>query len=314
MRIYGKLLHTRLVLHEMTSVLFQLGGVTEEDGKPESTVDQDVQVVRKWLETQPHLPEVMEDIKIRNFLTLNKCSIEKTKQKIDMYYTIRSVTPEVYEKTNPKLPHMQLLMDTIYCCVHPKLVQGLYRVYFIKAKKPNTFTLSAFGMHCLNIYEVRLHEDRLKGDIIVFDMSTFTFADLTGLNPVLLAKQAVSFEKVYSMRIKQIYIVNGPSYVAQLLALLKAVVNPKIFNRIEVCRDESVLKNLMPRDDLPKDYGGDGPSLEELNEMVRQKLAQYQDRFDQLDKLKVDENLRPKKLNNDEVLGFHGNFKKLNVD
>jgi hypothetical protein len=186
-------------------------------------------------------------------------------------------------------------------------------------------------MHCLNIYEVRLHEDRLKGDIIVFDMSTFTFADLAGLNPVLLAKQAVSFEvscqnsqfshynsdnrqKVYSMRVKQIYIVNGPSYVAQLLALLKAVVNPKIFNRIEVCRDESVLKNLMPRDDLPKDYGGDGPSLEELNEMVRQKLAQYQDRFDQLDKLKVDENLRPKKLNNDEVLGFHGNFKKLNVD
>jgi hypothetical protein len=221
-------------------------------------------------------------------------------------------------------------------------------VYFIKAKKPNTFTLSAFGMHCLNIYEVRLHEDRLKGDIIVFDMSTFTFADLAGLNPVLLAKQAVSFEvscqnsqfshynsdnrqKVYSMRIKQIYIVNGPSYVAQLLALLKAVVNPKIFNRvsrysccystitrnfnqIEVCRDESVLKNLMPRDDLPKDYGGDGPSLEELNEMMRQKLAQYQDRFDQLDKLKVDENLRPEKLDNDELLGFHGNFKKLNVD
>lgn len=219
-------------------------------------------------------------------------------------------------------------------------------------------------MHCLNIYEVRLHEDRLKGDIIVFDMSTFTFADLAGLNPVLLAKQAVSFEvscqnsqfshynsdnrqKVYSMRVKQIYIVNGPSYVAQLLALLKAVVNPKIFNRvsrysccystitrnfnqIEVCRDESVLKNLMPRDDLPKDYGGDGPSLEELNgkrkhpwglvvwkllpEMVRQKLAQYQDRFDQLDKLKVDENLRPEKLDNDELLGFHGNFKKLNVD
>jgi hypothetical protein len=48
--------------------------------------------------------------------------------------------------------------------------------------------------------------------------------------------------------------------------------------------------------------------------MVRQKLAQYQDRFDQLDKLKVDENLRPEKLDNDQVLGFHGNFKKLNVD
>ena len=36
--------------------------------------------------------------------------------------------------------------------------------------------------------------------------------------------------------------------------------------------------------------------------------------FDYLEKVKVDENRRPAKLENDEMLGFYGNFKKLNVN
>jgi hypothetical protein len=44
------------------------------------------------------------------------------------------------------------------------------------------------------------------------------------------------------------------------------------------------------------------------------KLEQFQDRFDQLDQMRVDESLRPEKLVNNDILGFHGNFKKLNVD
>jgi hypothetical protein len=50
-------------------------------------------------------------------------------------------------------------------------------------------------------------------------------------------------------------------------------------------------------------------------EMTRRKLAQYQERFDRLDTLRVNENLRPEEFNNDdEILGFYGNFKKLDVD
>jgi hypothetical protein len=48
--------------------------------------------------------------------------------------------------------------------------------------------------------------------------------------------------------------------------------------------------------------------------MTIRKFAQYQERFDELDSLRVDETVRPQKLNNDELLGFYGNFKKLEVD
>lgn len=43
-------------------------------------------------------------------------------------------------------------------------------------------------------------------------------------------------------------------------------------------------------------------------------IDKYQDRFDALDKLQVDEKLRPKTLENNEILGFYGSFKKLNID
>jgi hypothetical protein len=48
--------------------------------------------------------------------------------------------------------------------------------------------------------------------------------------------------------------------------------------------------------------------------LMKVKLEQFQDRFDQLDQMRVDESLRPEKLVNSDILGFYGNFKKLNVD
>jgi hypothetical protein len=55
-------------------------------------------------------------------------------------------------------------------------------------------------------------------------------------------------------------------------------------------------------------------SNEGFLEMTRLKLTEYQERFDHLDTMRVDEGLRPEKLDNDEILGFYGNFKKLDVD
>jgi hypothetical protein len=48
--------------------------------------------------------------------------------------------------------------------------------------------------------------------------------------------------------------------------------------------------------------------------LMQVKLEEFQYRFDQLDQMRVDESLRPEKLVNNDILGFYGNFKKLDVD
>lgn len=48
--------------------------------------------------------------------------------------------------------------------------------------------------------------------------------------------------------------------------------------------------------------------------MLDKKFVQYGNRFDELDTLRVNEKLRPKKFENNDFLGFYGNFKQLNLD
>lgn len=48
--------------------------------------------------------------------------------------------------------------------------------------------------------------------------------------------------------------------------------------------------------------------------MLYQKYEKHKGRFLELASLSVDESLRPVKLENDELLGYYGHFKTINVD
>ncbi|KAJ3652769.1 hypothetical protein Zmor_018706 [Zophobas morio] len=92
------------------------------------------------------------------------------------------------------------------------------------------------------------------------------------------------------------------------------VIKPKLFERMHILSDDTTIKEKFPEDLLPVDFGGKGISLEKLQEMMVAEYQQHLSFFDDLEKFKVDENLRPANLENDEMLGFYGNFKKMNAD
>ncbi|KAJ3624285.1 hypothetical protein MTP99_017923 [Tenebrio molitor] len=280
--------------------------------KDEQSAKEDVQMVKEWLRTQHHLPEMMNDNMILNFLIMNKFSIERTKQKIDMYYTIKNVIPDVY--CNPKSPQIKDFMKDVYVCLHPVPAKGLYRVYWYKIKESNKVSVRKLSMVTNNVVEIRLNEDCFYRDITILDMDNVSLNDIMKITPTDIGRIISVYEKVFSFCLEAYYIVNAPSFTSKLIAICKSLMKPKIFNRIQVHQDTEILKELFSAEDLPRDYGGKGPTLQELNDLIMQKFEEYEDRFDQLDKLRVDENLRPEKLNNDEILGFHGNFRKLDVD
>nr|CAH7724661.1 unnamed protein product [Callosobruchus chinensis] len=257
----------------------------------EKTLEQlqeDVNIIKEWLKTQKHLPETPHDHVIQNFLLLNKFSIETTKQKLDMYYTIRSLLPEVFENKHPNSPHMQQNMKAI-----------------ISSESSNILDLDPYMIfsHIYNVAEVRLHEDVALGDVYVYDMAYFPFRQIARLNP-----------KVFSSRVKALHILNAPAYAEPLIKLVKQLLNPKLSDRIHIHDSLESLRKFLPNKVLPKEYGGDLPPLGEINETWVKAFEKYADRFDKMAKLKVNEQLRPTPLVNDDILGIYGNFKKLNVD
>ena len=132
-----------------------------------------------------------------------------------------------------------------------------------------------------------------------------------------------------------------------IVRALKSVIKPKVFERVSAndqklsdadCDflklhfhpDLDSLKKVIRPDLLPVDFGGEGLSLQELEgnsgensyekfyfnvvDALEEKYRKNQDLFDRIDEIKVDESLRPCKLEDNELLGYYGNFKKLEVD
>ncbi|KAJ3652208.1 hypothetical protein Zmor_018193 [Zophobas morio] len=305
----------------MERTLFEVGdcvlqNVLDSFNTSEKSLQQDVITLTKWMQTQPHFPEIMEPKTLQNFLIQNKFSIERCKQKIDMYYTIKSKLPEIYGTINPNSPGMHRARSILYSVLHPRLTKEMCRVLFMKVRnkdRVNELLIGDISRNFINLQELRMREDVVFGDVMVLDCQGLAPL-LFKVTPMSMYKSTVLiYERVYSLRLKKVYLLNLPAVGEKILSIVKKIMLPKLFERIEICTAET-LKESFPIDMLPKDYGGEGYSLEELKDMWDAKFLEKKDFYDRLDQTRIHENLRPGKLKDDDILGVYGNFKKVDLD
>lgn len=69
-----------------------------------------LQTLREWIRQSPHLHVRTDDQFLVTFLRGCKFSLEKAKQKFDLYYTVRSDMPEVMLNRDPLDEHLQTII------------------------------------------------------------------------------------------------------------------------------------------------------------------------------------------------------------
>ncbi|KAG5886254.1 hypothetical protein JTB14_020817 [Gonioctena quinquepunctata] len=264
--------------------------------KTEENLKEDIRILKKWFEGQPHLPEIPTDQMITAFIIFNKFNTENVKQKLDMYYTMRSLYPEYFRNKHPLLPHMQENLEKVYSIPLPKATTEGYRVIICRLSDRNTeiFNIYDFFAQLYNVIEVRLHEDHHLGDVLVYDFKGVKFGHLVQTTPSILRNNTAIFKKVFNNKIKQMHILNTMWFVDPVIALSKRLMSRKLGQRIHVHKSMESLKEFISPSILPKDYGGEESSLEELSALWNQKFTDYNERFDKLANIRVDESLRPK--------------------
>lgn len=291
--------------------------IYKEFKKTEEDLENDVNILRTWAVTQPHFPEKPSDRILRFFIVLTKFSIEKAKKKLDMYYTIRSLMPE-YFKCQPLSPEMALQGKTYYIIPLPKTAPDFKRIIYSQVNpnyEPEFFIHERVVENFINVAELLVNYDKCYGIHFILDCIGAKLGHITKFSVMALKKTVIILEKVFSNRVTSLYIVNQPPILDNFINnIFKPVLPHKIRNRVTVHSDSSILLRDFGQSVMPKDIGGEEKSLEELYECQLQQFKQYKDRFDVLGTLRVDESLRPEKLVNDDILGYYGNFKHLNLD
>lgn len=285
-----------------------------------STRDSDLQHIKEWLALQPHLPPFNDDQRIMTFLRGCKFSLEKTKRKLDMYFTMRAAVPEFFTNRDVTSPELKEILDRVCIPTLPGLTPNGRRVTLLHGKVKDYLTPNvADGMKLLlMIGDIRLYEEQtgVAGDVYILDAAVATPAYFAKFTPSIVKKFLICVQDAYPVKLKEVHVINTHPLVDTIYNFVKPFLKEKIRQRIYFHGNnlESLYKSV-PKEILPNEYGGTAGPIEAMHNAWIKKMESYIPWFKEHEKLVADESRRPGKPKNyDDLFGMEGSFKKLNID
>ncbi|KAI8441975.1 hypothetical protein MSG28_005644 [Choristoneura fumiferana] len=274
--------------------------IREELNENAETKDADLAHIKEWLKKEPHLPDEFDDQRIMTFLRGCKFSLEKTKRKLDMYFTMRAAVPEQM----PPLPGLTPNGRRVI------LMRGLDK----DVTTPNV--ADAFKL-ALMLGDVRLNEEKegVAGDVYILDASVATPTHFAKFTPTLVKKFLVCVQEAYPVKLKEVHVINVSPLVDKIVNFVKPFIKEKIRERIFLHSDINDLYKYVPQEMMPTEFGGNAGSLDDLHKSWVKKMEEYTPWFAEQENIKADESLRPgKPTNYDELFGIDGSFRQLVID
>ncbi|XP_075167489.1 retinol-binding protein pinta-like [Haematobia irritans] len=296
----------------------------EELNEDPKRIQDDLNNFKEWIKQQPHLRARMDDQFLIAFLRGCKYSLEKAKTKLDNFYTYKEKYPDLLKRPNIEDPKVrELIRLGILLYLPEPLTECGPRLVLVRngAYDPNKFSFSELAQMRTLIQDIVLMEDDtaiVGGIIFILDFSDVSVSHLFQVNPGVMRKVSKYTEEALPLRVKASHFIDTPSAFEPIFNWIKPLMPQKMQDRLYVHgskREE--LFNIIPKKFLPKDYGGENLSVQELIDMWEEKILSYADFFKEEEKYGVDESLRVQQeatKSADTSAGLTGSFRKLVVD
>ncbi|CAO1441843.1 unnamed protein product [Diamesa serratosioi] len=285
-------------------------------------IPEDIALFRQWILKQSHLKSRIDDQFLLSFLRGSKYSLQKAKEKLDSYWTLKSMIPEFFGLRDPV--ELQEIMDLGVLIPLPTDES---------MSKPRIVTVR-IGCYDFNKYDFA---SVMKVNYMIADMNLvqsdiaivcghINLVDLKGIGFKFMSQMTISMIKKVSMlleafpiRVKAIHLINPPKNFDRLYKLFQSVVSDKIKQRFFLHGSLEELHKKIPKSELPVEYGG---SLGNLNDMAikwKHELIKNRGWFIEDSKYGVNETLRSSessavKCSKEVLFGVEGNFRSLNID
>lgn len=189
--------------------------------------------------------------------------------------------------------------------------------------------------HIFIFTELSTDYDYAISDRIFCDFKGMSMGHLTKIEPGAMFKYFHIYQEAFSARIVGINYINTPSFIDLFLKLLKAVVKPKLFERvsrifislylnflnydyfvfqIKILSNIEDLQDYAPKELLPEEYGGTAGKIQELQAKWLEELEIQFPKIEENAKKVSNEKLRLGKSPYNDLFGIDGSFKKINLD
>uniref|UniRef100_A0A8D8X432 Alpha-tocopherol transfer protein-like n=1 Tax=Cacopsylla melanoneura TaxID=428564 RepID=A0A8D8X432_9HEMI len=227
-------------------------------------------------------------------------SMDEAKSCMELYFTIRSNTPEFFSNRNICRPELEAQSTVVeYACIGPKTPQG-YQIIFhrLHQNDPSKYVFQDSVKLLSMSVDACLHvEGTVPGYIFLFDMAGVRLGHLLRLNLGLLSKFFQYIQEANPVRLKGIHVLNTKSLIDKILYIIKPFMKKELLSLIHFHQegDISSVYQYIPESCIP---GGDLPGelkdSQTLNAEFVEWMKNLTEVFQQDTSYRVDETKRVK--------------------
>ncbi|XP_023309376.2 alpha-tocopherol transfer protein-like [Lucilia cuprina] len=278
--------------------------------------------LKAWLKKAPHLKARTNDELLLSFLRCSRYSLEDTKKRIDGFYSLKNVFPEVLSNRNIDDSLMDLYNQGIHTIPikplspnGPRIIISQYSKYDPKKSNPR----DAFKLLFM-LLEILANEDpntSVAGVAYVIDARDVTMEQMLQYDPYLLKKTWTLVEHCLPIRFTEIHLINMRKEGQAIFNFVTTFLPAKMPVKFVVHKKAEDLYDHLPRDCMTVEYGGHNGYQPEALKHWENVMLKYKDYFADDDNYGTNEKLRSGIMASAEVselTGLSGSFRKLEVD
>ncbi|XP_077517762.1 alpha-tocopherol transfer protein-like isoform X2 [Amblyomma americanum] len=197
--------------------------------------------LRELLKGEDSLLVPPDDSFLLMFLRARKYRVNDAFTTVKNYFRVRRDVPEYFDKLTPS----NIAYQTV-CYEHKLLLSS-------KDRDPQRRAAGYINFECNLLAE----ETQIRGAIAIVDMKGFGAHHLMALSPWFLRRIVFIVTQSLPTRIKGFYFINTPTVFSVVFSLIRSLVPAKLKERFRLLgNDISTLHEVLPRDFIPKEFGG----------------------------------------------------------
>lgn len=217
--------------------LLQKRAIEELNEDPEK-IQQNLDALREWIKKSPHIKCRDDDQFLVNFMRGCKYSLERVKQKFDLYHTLKTHVPELTKNRDP-------LDDKVLAAIRqgvglplPPLDGPDSPRYFLVRTgcyDPSKFTIQDIMKVSQMIGDLMLVEDDsgiIAGQIGIIDFTGVSLSHFLQFNPTFIKKMTMLQQDAMPVRQKAMHFVNMPAIALSVFNIFQSFSNEKARQRV----------------------------------------------------------------------------------
>lgn len=302
----------------------QLEQAAREDlGEDPQFVKDSVRILKDWINQSPHLANIKQDDEfLIGFIRGCKYSLERCKEKLDFFFTVRSNLPDWFDAWDPTQPDIMSILDAgVYLPLRGYDRHGRFVMLMRNGKSnPQTMRLETLFKVSTMIMELSMIGNlqvQVKGFVLIQDMEGMSAQHALQINPVIGKKAMTVWQDAYPTNPKAIHFLNMPGVMETVFTMMQSLQKQKMKRRNHVHKKNDYCKLIedVGEDVLPKEYGGNSDTVLQLTEYWKKKAIDNKDWLIDQTQYKSDESKRAgKPKQHSDIFGIEGSFRKLEID